>query len=75
MFFSDYWCLDGTLRWQPPETMEGTHPLTQAADVYAFAMCCFEILTKGRMPWPNLDDGTVRHLVLSTLLLFYLFPI
>ncbi|EIN05641.1 hypothetical protein PUNSTDRAFT_46534 [Punctularia strigosozonata HHB-11173 SS5] len=54
----------GTLRWQSPELVEGAHPLTQAMDVYAFAMCCYEILTKGGMPWPNLDDDTVRHLIL-----------
>ena len=34
-------------------------------DIYAFAMCCVEILTKGSLPWPLLDDEAVRHLVLS----------
>ena len=34
-------------------------------DIYAFAMCCVEILTNGSSPWPLLDDGAVRHLVLS----------
>ena len=34
-------------------------------DVYAFAICCIEILNKGGLPWPLLDDEAVRHLVLS----------
>ena len=34
-------------------------------DVYAFAICCVEILDKGRLPWPLLDDDAVRRLVLS----------
>ena len=41
-------------------------------DVYAFAMCCVEILTKGSLPWPLLDDEAVRHLVLSAFVFMYL---
>ncbi|KAK7677870.1 hypothetical protein QCA50_019182 [Cerrena zonata] len=54
----------GTLRWQAPELMWGQSQLTQQVDVYAFAMVCVEILTKGGLPWPLVDDDTVRHFVL-----------
>ena len=57
---------DGTLRWQAPELMAGGNSKYLAPmDVYAFAICCVEILNKGDLPWPLLDDETVRHLVLS----------
>jgi serine/threonine protein kinase len=57
---------DGTLRWQAPELMAGGNSQFFAPmDVYAFAICCIEILTKGGLPWPLLDDDAVRHLVLS----------
>ena len=39
--------------------------LTTEMDVYAFAISCIEILSMGRMPWPLMDDESVRHLVLS----------
>ena len=59
-------CADGTLRWQAPELMAGGNSKFLAPmDVYAFAICCIEILTKGGLPWPLLDDEGVRHLVLS----------
>ena len=58
--------LDGTLRWQSPELMAGQSQLTQATDVWAFSMCCVEILTMGRIPWPLHDDDSVRHFVLSS---------
>ena len=59
---------DGTLRWQAPELMAGSNNQFSAPmDVYAFAICCVEILNKGDLPWPLLDDETVRHLVLSML--------
>ncbi|KAG7443780.1 uncharacterized protein BT62DRAFT_995815 [Guyanagaster necrorhizus] len=54
----------GTLRWQAPELMMGLSQLTTEMDVYAFAMCCIEILSMGRLPWPFMDDDTVRHFVL-----------
>ncbi|KAG7443814.1 kinase-like protein [Guyanagaster necrorhizus] len=54
----------GTLRWQAPELMMGLSQLTTEMDVYAFAMCCIEILSMGRMPWPFMDDYAVRNLVL-----------
>jgi serine/threonine protein kinase len=57
--------LGGTLRWQAPELMQGAEVLTQEMDVYAFAVCCREILTMGALPWPFMDDLTVRHSVLS----------
>ena len=57
----------GTLRWQAPELMAGQSELTQQIDVYAFAICCIEVLTKGGLPWPLADDDAVRHFVLSTL--------
>ena len=45
--------------------MQGDHALTQEMDVYAFAICCWEILTMGDLPWPFMDDSAVRHSVLS----------
>ena len=45
--------------------MQGTERLTQEIDAYAFAICCWEILTMGALPWSLIDDDTVRHLVLS----------
>ncbi|KAJ7091133.1 hypothetical protein C8R44DRAFT_412775 [Mycena epipterygia] len=53
----------GTLRWQAPELMSGHSQLTTAMDVYGFAMCCVEILTMGRIPWPLSNDDDVRHFV------------
>jgi abelson tyrosine-protein kinase 1 len=55
----------GTLRWQAPELMQGAQALTAEMDIYAFAICCVEILTKGALPWPLMDDNAVRHFVLS----------
>ncbi|KDQ11798.1 hypothetical protein BOTBODRAFT_35049 [Botryobasidium botryosum FD-172 SS1] len=54
----------GTLRWLAPEVMQG-EGLTMEVDVYAFAICCVEILTGGELPWPMLDDIMVRHLVVD----------
>ncbi|KAF7799186.1 hypothetical protein EIP86_010417 [Pleurotus ostreatoroseus] len=57
----------GTLLWQAPELMSGSGSLTQATDVYAFAMSCIEILHKGSSPWPlAADDGDVRRFVLES---------
>jgi serine/threonine protein kinase len=55
----------GTLRWQAPELMRGAQVLTPEMDVYAFAISCVEILTKGALPWPLMDDDAVRRFVLS----------
>lgn len=55
----------GTLRWQAPELLLGQSRLTAEMDVYAFAICCIEIFSMGRMPWPLLNDETVRQLVLA----------
>ena len=49
--------------------MQGAQKLTQEMDVYAFAICCWEILTVGDLPWPFMDDHAVRHSVLSEYLL------
>lgn len=56
--------LDGTLRWQAPELMSGQSELTLEIDVYAFAITCVELLTKGALPWAMADDDAVRHFVL-----------
>ncbi|KAJ7072080.1 hypothetical protein C8F01DRAFT_1361505 [Mycena amicta] len=53
----------GTLRWQAPELMLGHGQLTTAMDVYSYAMCCVEILTMGKIPWPVSNDDDVRHFV------------
>ncbi|KAG6872774.1 hypothetical protein C0995_006694 [Termitomyces sp. Mi166 len=53
------------LRWQAPELMAGDSTLTKKADVYAFAMCCIEIVTMGSIPWPTMKDDDVRQHVLD----------
>jgi serine/threonine protein kinase len=63
--FNSVSTVGGTLRWQAPELMQGAQMLTPEMDVYAFAICCAEILTMGALPWPFVDDDTVRHIVLS----------
>jgi abelson tyrosine-protein kinase 1/abelson tyrosine-protein kinase 2 len=45
--------------------MQGAQALTPEMDVYAFSICCVEILTKGELPWPLMDDNTVRRFVLG----------
>lgn len=44
--------------------MSGLSDLTQQIDVYAFAITCVELLTKGALPWAMADDDAVRHFVL-----------
>ncbi|EDR03117.1 uncharacterized protein LACBIDRAFT_238810 [Laccaria bicolor S238N-H82] len=51
--------------WQAPELLLGQSRLMAEMDVYSFAICCIEILSMGRMPWPLQDDEAVRHLVLG----------
>ncbi|KIM89639.1 hypothetical protein PILCRDRAFT_191888 [Piloderma croceum F 1598] len=54
----------GTLRWQAPERMVSHHNrLTQEMDIYAFAICCVEILDKSTMPWQHRDDFAIVRLV------------
>ena len=43
----------------------GNDQPTNAADVYAFAMCCVEILGMGDLSWAALDDRAIRELVLG----------
>ena len=44
--------------------MSGIGGLTHEVDVYAFAITCVELLTKGKLPWPMADDDAVRYFVL-----------
>lgn len=53
------------IRWRAPEMLMGDGRPTNVADVYAFAMCCVEILGMGELPWATLDDNAIRELVLS----------
>ncbi|KAJ7367714.1 hypothetical protein DFH08DRAFT_4178 [Mycena albidolilacea] len=55
----------GTLRWQAPELMLGSSVLTSEMDVYSYAICCVEILSMGRLPWPLMSDEAVRNFVLK----------
>ncbi|KAJ6521208.1 hypothetical protein DFH09DRAFT_223755 [Mycena vulgaris] len=55
----------GTLRWQAPELMLGSSELTPEMDVYSYAICCIEILSMGRLPWPLMSDEAVRNFVLK----------
>ena len=59
---------DGTLRWQAPELMaESNSQFRTPMDVYVFAICSVEILSKGYLPWSLPDNETVWHLILSAL--------
>ncbi|KAJ4490744.1 hypothetical protein J3R30DRAFT_3277483 [Lentinula aciculospora] len=55
----------GTLRWQAPEIFAGSSQLTVEMDVYAFAVCCTEVLSLGRMPWPLYDDIQVQNHIMA----------
>ncbi|OJA20637.1 hypothetical protein AZE42_09915 [Rhizopogon vesiculosus] len=56
---------NGTLRWQAPELLNGATKLTPATDVYAFSICCVEILGMGDLPYGHRDDKLVALLVLD----------
>ena len=43
----------------------GNDQQTCATDMYAFAMCCVEILGMGEVPWKTLDDKIICELVLG----------
>lgn len=66
-----YFLVGGTLRWKAPELLEGASTLTQATDVYAFAILCIEVLAMGQVPWCLDDDESVRHFVLSKVPFFH----
>ena len=54
--------LDGASRWISPEVL-ATKKFSTASDVFAFGMLLYEILTRGEMPYPGLDDKSlVAHL-------------
>ncbi|KAF8547149.1 hypothetical protein OG21DRAFT_959723 [Imleria badia] len=53
------------IRWKAPEMLMGNDRPTKAADVYAFAMCCVEILGMGDFPWATLDDRAILELVMD----------
>ncbi|KAJ3994635.1 hypothetical protein F5050DRAFT_1575245 [Lentinula boryana] len=55
----------GTVRWQAPEILAGFNQLTVEMDVYAFAVCCTEVLSLGRMPWPLYDDMQVQSHIMA----------
>ncbi|KAG1737996.1 hypothetical protein EDB19DRAFT_1715645 [Suillus lakei] len=56
---------NGTLRWQAPELLDGATKLTTATDVYAFSICCIEILGMGDLPYGHRDDALVALIVLD----------
>ncbi|KAG8908587.1 hypothetical protein FRB99_004875 [Tulasnella sp. 403] len=52
------------IRWQSPELIEGG-PISREADVYAFGITVYEVLS-GKRPFSSLDDNlAVREAVLS----------
>ncbi|KZW00630.1 hypothetical protein EXIGLDRAFT_720865 [Exidia glandulosa HHB12029] len=53
----------GTVRWSAPEIIFGEGVLTTAVDVYAFAICCHEIMKNGDLPWPRAEDAMIPHFV------------
>ncbi|KAJ3307731.1 hypothetical protein HDU76_004415 [Blyttiomyces sp. JEL0837] len=52
----------GTLRWMAPERLQGGQ-LTQAVDVYAFAMTCYELITGGDIPLTDVPDALIYQSV------------
>ncbi|KAG1729968.1 uncharacterized protein EDB91DRAFT_1310825 [Suillus paluster] len=56
---------NGTLRWKAPELLNGATKLTAATDVYAFSICCIEILGMGDLPYGHRDDTLVALFVLD----------
>lgn len=55
---------NGTLRWKAPELLDGSKQLSRATDVYAFSICCVEILGMGDLPYGDRDDELVTFRVL-----------
>ncbi|KAG2124031.1 hypothetical protein DEU56DRAFT_863614 [Suillus clintonianus] len=55
----------GTPRWKAPEVLDGAAGPTMKADVYAFAICCVEILNMGGIPYGTRDDEDVKRIVLE----------
>jgi abelson tyrosine-protein kinase 1 len=58
----------GPTRWQAPELLLGKTNFTPASDVYAFAMSCIEVITKGNLPFPIMNDEQVKIFVGGKLL-------
>jgi hypothetical protein len=54
---------DGMLRWQAPELLDGGKKLSTATDVYAFSICCIEILGMGDRPYGDREDEIVEFRV------------
>ncbi|KAI9340148.1 hypothetical protein DFJ73DRAFT_662118, partial [Zopfochytrium polystomum] len=52
----------GTLRWMAPERLQGG-PLTQAVDVYAFSMTCYELMSEGDIPLTDTPDALIYQAV------------
>jgi serine/threonine protein kinase len=51
----------GTINWCAPEILFSGEPYTRAADVYSFGMVCYEIVSKGRIPYAQLNPlQTIR---------------
>ncbi|KAG1850060.1 hypothetical protein C8R48DRAFT_382008 [Suillus tomentosus] len=56
---------NGTPRWKAPEILDGAASPTMQADVYAFAICCVEILNMGGIPYGTRDDEDIKRIVLE----------
>jgi serine/threonine protein kinase len=56
---------NGTPRWKAPEVLDGAASPTMQADIYAFAICCAEILNMGGIPYGTRDDEDVKRIVLE----------
>ncbi|KAG2050527.1 kinase-like protein [Suillus hirtellus] len=52
-------------RWKAPEILDGAASPTMQADIYAFAICCVEILNMGGIPYSTRDDEDIRRIVLE----------
>lgn len=53
------------VRWSAPEVLE-RYTWTHKSDVFSFAVCCWEILEFGKVPWGMaVDNSQVSQMVLS----------
>ncbi|KAH6912074.1 TKL/TKL-ccin protein kinase [Coprinopsis sp. MPI-PUGE-AT-0042] len=60
------WTPKGTARWKAPEMLScGKVELTPAADVYAYAITCIEVLSMGDLPWGSADDAILAHRIIN----------
>lgn len=54
------------LRWLAPEVLQ-SKKCTQASDVYSFGMTMYEVMSRGQMPFDELEDKQVIEVLMAAL--------